>query len=66
MYFSGNGVTQDYVQAYMWQTLGMASYRASDSAKRDAASKHRDQIAAKMTPEQIAEAQQLAKDWVSK
>jgi S1-C subfamily serine protease len=49
-YASGNGVPQDFVQAYMWYNL------ASVQTDRDA-------VAGKMTPEQIAEAQQLSRDF---
>jgi TPR repeat protein len=48
-YILGDGVSQDYVQAYKWLTL-------AKSDRRDAA-------AAKMTAEQIAQAQHLAIQW---
>jgi uncharacterized protein len=56
MFERGDGVPQDYVQAYMWYTLG-----AANGAKRGAAL--RDALAKRMTPDQIAEAQQLAREW---
>jgi len=49
-YASGNGVPQDFVQAYKWYNL------ASAQAERDA-------LAIKMTREQIAEAQQLSREF---
>jgi uncharacterized protein len=52
MYFKGEGVPQDYVSAHMWFNLAAAG---GDKA----AAKHRDIVAAKMTPAQIAEAQKL-------
>ncbi len=55
-YANGLGVPQDYVTAHMWFSL------ASASGNRDAA-RGRDKIAALMTPEQIAQAQQLAREW---
>jgi uncharacterized protein len=55
-YANGLGVPQDYVAAHMWFNL------ASASGNRDAA-RDRDRIAAQMTPEQIAEAQKLAREW---
>ena len=59
MYYSGRGVPQDYVQAHMWWSLA--------AAKGDAdAINNLDQIAAKMTPAQIAEAQKLAREWKPK
>ena len=54
MYQLGLGVPQDYVLALMWYTLA-ASY-AVDS---------RGYVAKEMTPDQIAEAQQLARDWIA-
>jgi TPR repeat protein len=56
MYAEGQGVPQDNVQAYMWFTLAGT---AGDAANL----KNRDLIAAKMTPDQIAEAQRLAREW---
>ena len=50
---------QDYVQAYMWYTL-VAAQGDADAAKK------RDNVAAKMTPAQIAEAQRLAREWKPK
>ena len=59
MFERGDGVPQDYVQAYMWYTLG-----AANGAKRGAAL--RDALAKRMTPDQIAEAQQLSREWKPK
>ena len=56
-YRDGKGVTQDYVQAYMWFDL------AAPSAPIGLGTIQRDDIAAKMTPAQIAEAQELARQW---
>jgi uncharacterized protein len=55
----GNGVLQDYVLAHMWLNLAAAQ------GDKDAA-KQRDELAAKMTPDQIAEAQRLARKWEPK
>jgi TPR repeat protein len=54
MYYSGQGVPQDYVIAHMW--LSLAAAGGNFTAERDF-------IAAKMTPAQIAEAQKLAREW---
>jgi TPR repeat protein len=62
MYEHGQGVPQDYVSAHMWLNLAAAS-RATDPAIRDQAAKERDELAAKMTPAQIVEAQRLAREW---
>jgi TPR repeat protein len=55
MYSDGRGVVQDYVRAHMWFNLA--------AAKGDADSvKQRTIVAKKMTPQQIAEAQKLARE----
>jgi TPR repeat protein len=56
LYYSGQGVAQDYVQAHMWFNLAAAQGKAD-------AAKHRDDVAAKMTPGQIAQAKALAAAW---
>jgi hypothetical protein len=57
-------VQEDYTLAYMW--LNLAASRAIDAEVRDGADKARDSVAAKMTPDQIAEAQRMASEWVPK
>lgn len=56
MYERGDGVEKDYVQAYMWYILGTTGGADRGFARRDA-------LAKQMTPEQIAEAEKLAKEW---
>jgi uncharacterized protein len=63
-YANGRGVPQDYVKAHMWFSL--AASRAEDPAFHDRAAKKRDEEAAAMTPDQIAEAQRLASEWKPK
>jgi len=58
-YMKGEGVPQDYVQAHMWLNLAAASGNSD-------AGKYRDLAARIMTPEQIAEAQRLAREWTVK
>src|SRR5271166_1226721 len=58
MYALGQGVPQDYVQAYMW--FNLAGSHASDAETRGKAIKNCGEAAAKMTPDQIAEAVRLA------
>ena len=60
MYGTGAGVPQDYVQADMWFNVAVAQSSGED---RDWRVRNRDIIAAKMTAEQIAEAQRLAREW---
>jgi TPR repeat protein len=64
MYRDGVGVQQDYVQAHLW--FNLAAGRFDTKEKRDSAAKDRDNIAAKMTAEQIVEAQRLAQTWKPK
>jgi TPR repeat protein len=59
MYEIGQGVPQDYVQAYMWFNLAAAQ------GTRGAA-EWRERLATRMTPAQIAEAQKLASEWKPK
>jgi hypothetical protein len=57
---------QDNVQAHKWLDLAAASFGASNREDVDLATGSRDAIATKMTPEQIAEAKRLARDWTPK
>jgi len=57
-YAKGQGVLQDYVQAHMWYNLAAAQNQESDATLRDG-------LADDMTPEQIAEAQRLAREWMA-
>jgi TPR repeat protein len=59
MFAEGQGVTQDYIYAHMWFNIA-----ASTGGKEALA--NRDRIAGKMTAEQIARAQELAKQCVTK
>jgi len=62
-YVEGEGVTPDNVAAHMWFNLAAARFPATDTRNRNAAVKNRDVVAGKMTPEQVAEAQKLAREW---
>ncbi len=59
MYRLGWGVPLDYVQAHLWWSL------AASQGNKNAAS-NRDKVAGMMTPEQIAEAKKLAREWKPK
>ena len=59
MYGQGQGVAQDYVKAHMWFNLA-ARLGDADSVKA------RDITERQMTREQIAQAQQMARDCVAK
>ena len=57
MYIIGDGVLQDYVQAHKWFNILAAN-------ESEVALRKRENIAKKMTTEQIAEAQKLAREWM--
>lgn len=59
MYYKGKGVPQDYVKAHMWFNLAAAQ-------GDEKAAKRKDMVAQMMKPDQIAEAQRLAREFTSK
>ena len=59
MYSDGQGVTQDYVKAHMWWSL-----RAAQGDK--GAKENRDNIAKKITKQQLAEAQKQARECLAR
>ena len=59
MYYVGEGVPRDLVQAHMW-------YNIADALGDEDGQKGRDIAANFMTPDQIAEAQRLAWEWMAK
>ncbi len=60
----GLGVTQDYVMAHMWFNVAASLFSNIYSERERVDAVHlRDAVAAKMTPQQIAEAQSRARDW---
>ena len=60
MYDNGLGVQQDDVQAHMW--FNLAASQLTGEA-RELVVENRDWVAFRMTPEQIAEAERLAREW---
>ena len=58
-YRTGWGVPQDYISAHMWLSLAA-------EAGYETAPKIRDQLAKRMTPDQIAEAQRMVREWMAK
>jgi len=67
LYALGTGVPQDYIEAHKWYNLAASgSTLASNRRNRDNAIEMRDLVAARMTPEQIAEAQRRAAEWKPK
>jgi uncharacterized protein len=59
MYENGIGVPVDNVKAYLWYDLAASQGGMNDADKRE-------QIAKKLTPEQIVEAKKLAREWKPK
>jgi len=57
-YSTGQGVTVDYVAAHKW--FNLAAMRGSEIAKN-----WRAQISREMSSSQIAEAQRMAREWLS-
>ena len=55
-YLFGLGVPQDFVAAYMWLNLAVAQGHVGMADRRD-------EIARRLTPAQLAEAQKLAREW---
>lgn len=60
----GFKVAQDYVRAHMWYNLAAATH--TDEKLREGSARNRDRLAKRMTPEQIAEAQELAREWLER
>ena len=59
MYANGEGVTQDYVQAHKWYNIAVINGEGIGRQEKD-------NIEKLMTPDQIAEAQRLAIEWMEK
>ena len=60
MYANGEGVPQDFVEAHMLANLAALQLSGDD---RDRYVRNRDDVAGRMTTEQIAEAQRRAREW---
>ncbi len=73
MYKDGRGTPQNYILAHMWANLAASRYTdrpgwhslspENQSGMRRHYTALRDELAGMMTPEQVAEAQALARDW---
>jgi TPR repeat protein len=59
MYRNGQGIPQDYVQAHMWFNLAAAQGITNGAIAIDL-------VEQMMTPQQIAQAQELARNWKPK
>ena len=63
MYANGDGVPQDDVQTHMWLNLAASGAPREPRVLRDTAVRNRDLVAGRMTPDQLADAQRLAREW---
>jgi len=59
MYFDGRGVPHNFLRAHIW--FSIAAAQGDEKAKRSQAL-----TASEMTPDQIAEAQRMAREWMAK
>ncbi|MEH6405216.1 MAG: tetratricopeptide repeat protein [Sneathiella sp.] len=59
VYENGKGVWQDYKKAHMFYNLAASNGDAIGGESRD-------KLAKKMTPQQISEAQNMAREWLAK
>ena len=67
MYVEGQAVPKDYVLAYKWLNLAAFEFRTIDPVMyRKLTIMFRDMIETVMTPDQIAEAQRLVREWKPK
>jgi len=64
IYTLGKGVPVDYVQALMWYSI--AASNSSEGMEHAGAVSNRDAIASMMTPTQVEQAQNMAREWKPK
>jgi len=64
IYTLGKGVPVDYVQALMWYSI--AASNTSEGTERAGAVSNRDAIPSMMTPTQVVQAQNMAREWKPK
>ena len=63
MLADGQGVAQNSVDAYKYFTLAAQQSAARTTGFANQATQAREMLAKRMTPSQIAEAQNLAREW---
>ena len=66
MYFTGQGLAPDYIRAHMWLNLADSRLPAMDAKYREAARQIRDHVARLLSPEALARAQRMAREWQPK
>jgi Sel1 repeat len=65
-YAQDEGGSPDYVAAHMWFNLAAVRFPPADAQNRNRAIRNRDAVASKMTADQVALAQNLAREWKPK
>jgi len=63
-YARGDDVLQDFVEALQWMSVAASRGSRRDEASTEIMRRARKALAARMTPEAIAEAQRRAREWV--
>lgn len=63
LYENGFGVSKDYIEAMKWSILAVSGYPDSEAESRRLATVNRDRQAEKLTPSEIAEAENRAREW---
>jgi TPR repeat protein len=61
LYYEGNGVPQDYAEAYFW--LDLAAVGKLDAPVAEAAAKIRDGAASHLIPADLSREQERARKW---
>lgn len=62
LYEKGWGVPQDFIRSFMWYSIAAATHPPGKSCYESARS--RDRLAKRMTPDQVSEAQRMAREWL--
>jgi TPR repeat protein len=65
LHANGRGVPQDFIQAHLWLNLAAQSLSVLEPKDLEDAIASRNDIAARLTPEQLDEAQRRAREWLS-
>ena len=63
MYENGIGVPQNHAEAHRWLSLAAARFPETKANLREPAREKVAGVAAQMTPAELAQAEELARDW---
>ncbi len=63
LYEEGKDIPQDYIQAYMWDTLAISSMTSKGNSSANDVRASRDELVAKMSKAQIEEGQRRVENW---